>query len=61
MDIRRELSTLDVRSFRGADYDTDRYLVVEKVSDIPSVSKRATQKFDIEGLYLRKLNDSAAK
>ena len=43
---------LNVRSFRGADCDTDLYLVVAKVRERLAVSKQATQKFD-----LRKLNE----
>jgi hypothetical protein len=34
-------SILHVRSFRGADCDTDRYLVAAEVTDRLSVSKRA--------------------
>jgi hypothetical protein len=41
IDTRRPSSILDARSFRGADCDTDRYLVVAKVTDRLAVSKRA--------------------
>jgi len=34
---------LDVRSFRGAKCDTDRYLVVSKAREILAVSKQAAQ------------------
>ena len=36
IDRRWHLSILDVQSFRGADYDTDHYLVVAKVREIGS-------------------------
>jgi hypothetical protein len=43
------------RSFRGADYDTDQYLVVAKVRERLGGSKKAAQKFDVERFNLRKL------
>jgi hypothetical protein len=33
-------TVFDVRSFRGADYDTDHYLVVAKVGERLAVSKQ---------------------
>jgi endonuclease/exonuclease/phosphatase family metal-dependent hydrolase len=42
MDRRRQTSVLDVRSFRGADCDTDHYLVVAKVRERLEVSKQTT-------------------
>jgi endonuclease/exonuclease/phosphatase family metal-dependent hydrolase len=39
LDRRRHSSILDVRSFRGADCDTDHYLVVAKVRKRRAVSK----------------------
>jgi hypothetical protein len=50
-------SILDVRSFRGADCDTDHYLVVTKVRERLTVSKQAAQNFDAEIFNLRKLNE----
>jgi hypothetical protein len=39
IDKRRHSNILDVRSFRGADCDTDHYLVVAKLRERISVSK----------------------
>jgi len=51
------LSILDVRSFKGADCDTDHYLVVAKVRERLAVSKQEALKFDGERFNLRKLNE----
>jgi len=56
IDGRWNSSILDVRSFRGADCDTDRCLVVAEVMEILAVSKPAAQKFDVERFDLRKLS-----
>jgi endonuclease/exonuclease/phosphatase family metal-dependent hydrolase len=47
IDKRRHSNILDVRSFRGADCDIDHYLVVAKLRERISVSKRERQKFDL--------------
>jgi hypothetical protein len=54
IDKRRHSNVLDVRSFRGADCDTDHCLVVAKLRERISVSKRARQKFDLERFDLKK-------
>jgi hypothetical protein len=48
-------SILEVRYFRGADCDTDNYLVVAKVREKLAVSKQAAQKFHGKRFILRKL------
>jgi hypothetical protein len=58
IDRRRQSITLYTRSFRGTDCDTDCYLVVAKLRERLSVSKRATQKFDMLRFYLKKLHNA---
>ena len=57
IDRRWHSSIIDVRSFRGADCDTDHYLVVAKVSERLEVRKQAAQNSDGGRFNLRKLND----
>jgi len=46
IDRRWHSSVLDVRRFRGADCDTDHYLVIAKVRERLAVGKQAVQRFD---------------
>jgi len=61
MDRRWHSSVLDVRSFRGADCDTDHYLVISKVRERLAVGEQATQRFDRQRFNLRKLNELEVK
>jgi len=49
-------SLLYIRSFRGADCDTDHYLMVAKVREKLVVSKYTEQKFDVR-FNLKKLSE----
>jgi len=57
IDRRWHSSILKVRSFRGAVYDTDHYLMVATVSERLTVDKQAAQNFDMERFNFRKLNE----
>jgi hypothetical protein len=55
MDRRRHSSILNVRFLRGADCDSDHYLVVAKVRERLAVSKGMLNKMGMERFYLKKL------
>jgi hypothetical protein len=57
IDRRRYSSILNARLFRGADCDTDHYLVGAKVRKRLAVSKRAAQKLDMERFNLKNLKE----
>ena len=57
IDRRWQSSMLDLRSFGGADSDTDHYLVVAKIKERLAVNTQAAQKFDGERFNLRKLSE----
>jgi len=44
-------------NFRGAECDTDHYLVIEKVRERLAVGKQVAQRFDKQRFNLRKLNE----
>jgi len=57
IDRRWNSNVLDVRSFRGADCDTDHYLVIAKFRERLAVGKQAAQRVDRQRFNLRKLNE----
>jgi len=54
VDKRWHSSILDVRSFRGADCDSDYCLMAARVREGFTVSKEATRNFDVERFNLSK-------
>jgi hypothetical protein len=60
-DRRQHSSILDVRSFRGADCDSDHYLVLANVRERLAVSKRMVNKMDVERFNLKQLNGEEVK
>jgi hypothetical protein len=56
IDRRRHSGILDVRSFRGANCDSDHYLVVAKVRD-----RRMVKTMAVEGFNLKQLNEGELK
>jgi len=57
IDRRWNSSIQDVPSFRGADCDTNQYLVIAKVRERLAVRKQAAQKYELERFNLRKLSE----
>jgi hypothetical protein len=55
IDRRQHSTVLDIRSFSGADCDTDHYLVMEKFRERLAANKWKTQKFDIQSFNLNKV------
>jgi hypothetical protein len=61
IDKRRHLNILDDRSFRGLECDTEHCMVVAKLRERISVSKRVRQNFDLQRFDLKKLDDVEVK
>jgi hypothetical protein len=61
IDMRQHSNILDVRSFRGADCDSDHYLVVSNVRERLAVSKRIVKKMHMERFNLKQLNEEEIK
>jgi hypothetical protein len=61
MDRRQHSCIRAIQSFRGADCDTDHYLVVATVMKRHAVSKQTTHGFHMERFNLMKLNEVEAK
>jgi len=57
IDRKLHSSVLDLRSFRGADCDTDHYLVIAKVTERLAVGNQDVQRFDRHRFNLKKLNE----
>jgi hypothetical protein len=61
IDRRRHSSILDVRSFRGADCDSDHYVVVAKVRERLAMGKRMVKNMDVKKFNLKQLNEEEVK
>jgi hypothetical protein len=61
INTRRHLSIHDVRPFRAADFDTDRYLLVAVVWERLTVSKQTMHRVHVEKWDLKKLSEVEGK
>ena len=61
IDNRRQSSIIDIRSFRGADWDSDHYLVITKLKEKLSVAKQVDQTAGIARFNVTKLKDEEIK
>jgi hypothetical protein len=60
-DRRQHSIILDIRPSRGADCDSDYYLVMAKFRERLTVSKQTTQKYRMERFNLKKLKEVEGK
>jgi hypothetical protein len=61
IDRRRHSSILGGRSFKGADCDSDLYLVVANVCERLAVSKRMVKNMNVERYIVKQLNEEEFK
>jgi hypothetical protein len=61
IDRRCHSCTLDVKSFRGADCDTDHYVVAANIRERLEVNKQPVNKMDMDRFNLKKLNEGDVK
>jgi hypothetical protein len=57
----RHSNVLAVPAFRAADCDTDKYLVLAKVTERLVVNKQRSRRFHMERFNLKKLNEVEGK
>jgi hypothetical protein len=60
-DKRRHSNILDVQPFKGIDCDTGHDLILAKLRERISISKRVRQNFDVEKFVLKTLDDVEVK
>ncbi|KAJ4430316.1 hypothetical protein ANN_22529 [Periplaneta americana] len=61
VDKRRHTSIVDIRTFRGADCNSDHYLVIGELRERLSVAKRVEQQANISRFNILKLKDEETK
>ncbi|KAJ4442490.1 hypothetical protein ANN_04076 [Periplaneta americana] len=61
IDKRRHTSIVDIRTFRGAECNSDHYLVIGELRERLSVGKRVEQQVNITKFNILKLKDEEAK
>ncbi|KAJ4441174.1 hypothetical protein ANN_11025 [Periplaneta americana] len=61
IDKRRHTSIVDIRTFRGADCNSDHYLVIGELRERLSVAKRVEQQVNITKFNILKLKDEETK